>query len=50
MVKPNTTVHDRGDLLVAIDPKLQINQCLLPLEEEIFVSLMGGKTFSEVDL
>ena len=48
--KKDGTFHICGDFKVTLNPVLQVDQHPIPKPEDIFVSLVGGKLFTTLDL
>ncbi len=48
--KKDGRVRICGDYRVTINPMLDVNQCPLPLPEDLFATLAGGKQFTKLDL
>ena len=48
--KPDGTTRSCGDYALTVNPQLNVNQYPIPLPEEVFQKLRGGKLFTKLDL
>ena len=48
--KADGTTRSCGDYAVTVNPQLNVPQYPIPLPEDVFVKLQGGKRFTKLDL
>ena len=50
VTKPNGTIRICGDFKRPVNPIIENEEYLMPIPEELFTKLQGGKEFSKIDL